>query len=292
MGRASDPRSRPWTAVFEWLDARLYLTAQPVVDFQVDFADISQSVERPEDFPRMLVDAQEASGGNYAREKYGFAGSGQTVAVIDSGIAYDHFALGGGFGEGYRVVGGWDFTEENDGDPYDDAPAGYHGTHVAGIIGSNDDTFTGVAPAVDMVALRVFNDQGEGSFAWVEDALQWVHEHRHAFASPITTVNLSLGMDWNSNAVPTWTTLEDEFSQLADDGIFIAVAAGNAFAEHQAVGLSYPASSQHVVPVASHNQDGLLSEFSQRNHRVLAAPGQSIASTAPDYLYSFGRRHR
>src|SRR5689334_12870887 len=45
---------------------------------------------------------------------FGLTGIGQTVAVIDSGIAYDHPALGGGFGTSYRVVGGWDFTEEND----------------------------------------------------------------------------------------------------------------------------------------------------------------------------------
>ena len=51
------------------------------------------------------------------------------ITLIDTGIAYDHLALGGGFGTSFRVVGGWDFAE-NDADPYDDAPAGFHGTHV------------------------------------------------------------------------------------------------------------------------------------------------------------------
>ena len=96
---------------------------------------------------------------NYIHDTLGLTGAGQTVVVIDSGIAYDHYALGGGFGEGYRVVSGWDFTEENDADPYDDAPGGFHGTHVAGIIGSSDTTYSGVASGVDLVALRVFNDQ-------------------------------------------------------------------------------------------------------------------------------------
>ncbi len=67
------------------------------------------------------------------RQTQGLDGSGQTVAVIDSGIAWDHLALGGGFGPGYRVVGGWDFAED-DADPYDDGPAGYHGSHVAGLL--------------------------------------------------------------------------------------------------------------------------------------------------------------
>ena len=60
---------------------------------------------------------------------------GNSVAVIDTGIAYDHYALGHGYGAGHRVVGGWDFAE-NDANPYDDGHAGFHGTHVAGIIGS------------------------------------------------------------------------------------------------------------------------------------------------------------
>ena len=38
---------------------------------------------------------------------------GQTVAVIDTGIAYDHTSLGNGFGSGYRVIGGWDFAEND-----------------------------------------------------------------------------------------------------------------------------------------------------------------------------------
>ena len=60
--------------------------------------------------------------------------------MIDSGIAWDHVALSGGLGTGYRVVGGWDFAE-NDADPYDDGPSGFHGTHVAGIIGSSNSTY-------------------------------------------------------------------------------------------------------------------------------------------------------
>jgi subtilisin family serine protease len=39
------------------------------------------------------------------RNLYGLDGTGQTVVIIDSGIAYDHVALGGGFGTGYKIVG-------------------------------------------------------------------------------------------------------------------------------------------------------------------------------------------
>ncbi|MFN9957483.1 MAG: S8 family serine peptidase, partial [bacterium] len=80
--------------------------------------------------------AHQQTGWGEVQHWYGLKGSQQTVAVIDSGIAWDHRALGRGFGPGYRVVGGWDFAE-NDPLPYDDAPAGFHGTHVSGILAAD-----------------------------------------------------------------------------------------------------------------------------------------------------------
>ncbi len=271
---------------FETVEERLMLSADSWGDFYVN--DLISRVEQQFDqIESMLTDVHDSYGVSHARDVYGFEGHGQTVAVIDSGIAYDHEALGGGLGTGYRVVGGWDFTEENDADPYDDAPAGFHGTHVAGIIGSSDPIFRGVAPSVDLVALRVFNDCGAGYFSWVENALRWVHENRNQLDNPITAVNLSLGANWNSDSVPAWGVLEDEFSQLAADGIFISVAAGNDFQWYRTPGLGYPAASPHVVPVASVTHHGDFSSFSQRHDRVIAAPGDTITSTVPDYLFDF-----
>ncbi|MGE3779647.1 MAG: S8 family serine peptidase, partial [Pirellulaceae bacterium] len=270
-------------------------SAAPSAAAEEQYAEIAPALENAlEAFDPALVQhvltsnqlntAHQLTGLEQARAAYGLTGSGQTVVVIDSGIAYDHQALGGGFGTGYRVVGGWDFAE-NDADPYDDGPAGFHGTHVAGILGSSDATYSGVAPGVDIVALRVFDDRGAGSFSWTEQALQWVHLHRNDFENPITTINLSLGAAWNSHAPPNWATLEDEFAQLESDGIFISVSAGNSFATYNAKGLSYPAASSYVVPVASVDTNGNLSSFSQRHDRVIAAPGRNITSTVPDYVF-------
>lgn len=229
-----------------------------------------------------LTSAHNLTGMTQVRTNYGFTGAGQTVAVIDSGIAYNHGALGGGLGASYRVVGGWDFAE-NDADPYDDGDAGSHGTHVAGIVGANSGANSGVASGVDLVGLRVFNDAGDGYFSWVEQALRWVHQNRNAFENPITAVNLSLGTEWNSATTPSWAMLEDEFAQLKADGIFVAVSAGNSYTNYNAAGLSYPAASPHVVPVMSVDDNGALSYFSQRHTRALAAPGRYIYSTVPDY---------
>ncbi len=281
MSSKKNRRSKIKQHCLEQLEQRIALTAQAVTDVvEAPGPQPQQQVE----VTTLLNDANQATGVQYVHENYGFNGDGQTVAVIDSGIAWDHYALGGGYGEDYRVVGGWDFAE-NDANPYDDGPAGYHGTHVSGIIGSSDEVHTGVASGTDLVALRVFDDYGRSDFSWIESALRWVHEHKDDYANPITTVNLSLGVAWNSDNVPQWAQLEDEFALLEADGIFISVAAGNGFQQYQTPGLSYPAASPHVVPVASHDTDGGFSDFSQRNDRVLVAPGQDIFSTVPDHLF-------
>ncbi len=255
-------------------DADFWIDSVSQRAFEKEFERIEQS----------LSNAHDQSGLTEVRNDYGFDGTGQTVAVIDSGIAYDHFALGGGLGANYRVVGGWDFTGENDADPYDDGGAGSHGTHVSGIVGASGGDHEGVAPGVDLVGLRVFDDAGNGYFSWVENALMWVHNNHDSFENPITAVNLSLGVaTWNDDAIPSWANLENEFNLLKQDGIFVSVSAGNSYTSYNEPGLSYPAASPHVVPVASVDDSGLLSYYSQRNSRVIAAPGRGIISTVPDY---------
>ncbi len=269
---------------FEQFEQRLVMSAQAVANLLPEMeiaapALTGQVVSHP-----LLENAASPTQAAQIADQYGFDGAGQTVAVIDSGIAWDHYALGGGFGEGHKVVGGWDFAE-NDANPYDDGPAGFHGSHVAGIIGSEDNQYRGVSSGVDLVALRVFDDQGVGDLDLVEQALQWIHEHKDDFDNPITTVNLSLGNEWNAFNTPEWATLEDEFAKLEAEGLFISVAAGNSFQSYGESGLSYPAVSSHVVPVASHDANGVMSDFSQRADNALVAPGESIKSTVPDHLF-------
>jgi subtilisin family serine protease len=269
---------------FESLEQRLVMSAQTLSDVV-----LNPQVEPLDPWQQAEVAGQRSGGADalvrQVHEQYRFDGSQQTVVIIDSGIAWDHLAFGGGYGQGHHVVGGWDFAE-NDANPYDDGPAGYHGTHVAGIVGSANESYRGVAPGADIVALRVFDDNGMGKLEWIERALQWVHDHKDDFANPITTVNLSVGTNWNGNSVPPWAILEDEFSRLEVDGMFISVAAGNSFEDYSSTGLSYPATSPLVVPVASHDQSGYLSNFSQRNHRVLVAPGEDVVSSVPGHLYA------
>lgn len=232
------------------------------------------------------------------RDRFGIDGRGQTVAVIDTGIAWDHHAFSHpnpngrpivGLGPGFRVVGGWDFAE-NDANPYDDGPAGYHGTHVAGIIGSNYGDHQGVAPGVDLVGLRVFNDRGAGTLDWIESALRWVIDNRNTLENPITTVNLSLGVFADANAAAI-TRLDDELAQLRDQGVLVVAAAGNSFTASRPDWMGYPASHPLVAAVSSVDTNGMLSGFSQRDDGVFAAPGRSVISSVPEHVNGFDGRN-
>lgn len=279
---------------FEQFEKRLVMSGQSIApdiiallpELELTAPAITQqevSIQTNDSIANPGLENAAANAANIAAQ-FGLNGSGQTIAIIDSGIAWDHAAFGNGYGEGHKVVGGWDFAE-NDANPYDDGPAGFHGTHVAGIIGSEDPSQLGVASGADLVALRVFNDNGAGDLALVEKALQWVIEHKDDYEFPITTVNLSLGTGWDPATTPGWGSLENEFAQLKQEGIFISVAAGNRFEQIGEQALSYPAASSNVVPVASHGADGQLSDFSQRDNNVLVAPGELLRSSVPDHLF-------
>ena len=65
------------------------------------------------------------------------------VAVLDSGVNYNHEDLEG------RVIKGWDFAND-DPDPMDDV---FHGTHVSGIIGANANNGKGIAGIILVIGL-------------------------------------------------------------------------------------------------------------------------------------------
>jgi len=117
-------------------------------------------------------------------------GQGVKVAVIDTGIDYLHddpddtpYVVDPEFSVNYR--GGIDYFN-NDGDPFDDNG---HGTHVAGTLAAahNGYLVTGVAPGVDLYAVKILNAAGEGEYSHLIQGLQW------SIANDMDVVNMSLG---------------------------------------------------------------------------------------------------
>ena len=134
-----------------------------------------------------------------AQNELGLSGHGIRVAIMDTGVDYDHPDLGGCFGPGCRVEIGHDFVGNaynNDAasptynpiptpDPLPDDCNG-HGTHVAGIVGANGGV-KGAAPGVTYGAYRVFGCEGSTSTDIMVAAMERIYE------DGADVVNISIG---------------------------------------------------------------------------------------------------
>lgn len=192
-------------------------------------------------------------------EKLPILGRSVRVAVMDTGVDYNHVDLA----LNYR--GGYDFVN-NDNDPMDDH---WHGTHVAGTIAAAKNGFgaVGVAPDVDLYALKVLAANGSGSFSSVVAALDW------AIQNNIQVVNLSLGSSGDPGS-----TVRQAFANANSAGLVIVASAGNSGSGTDTVG--FPAKYDSVIAVASTTSSDTRSSFSSTGPAVeLAAPGSAIYST-------------
>ncbi|MBI2446181.1 S8 family serine peptidase [Candidatus Micrarchaeota archaeon] len=201
-------------------------------------------------------------------------GVNQTICVIDTGIDYRDPAFGNcasvGSGGNCRVVAGYDFVND-DQDPLDDHN---HGTHVSGIAAANGSGFVGVAPASNLVAIKVLNAAGSGSLSDVIAGIDWCTNNRTAFN--ITVISMSLGGGLFSN------TCDSELDSVAvqsafSAGLFVSVASGNDGSTSQ---ISAPACSSNSTVVGAVNSADAVADFSNNwANLMLLAPGVSISST-------------
>lgn len=147
----------------------------------------------------------------------GYNGDGVIVAVVDSGVDYNHVDIANSMWDGGANYPnhGWDMCHD-DNDPMDDY---CHGTHVAGIIAGqgNAGTQTGIAPGAKIMAVKVLDSSGYGTDS---DLISGVH---FAMYHGADIINLSLGdPEMGPSAV-----YRDLFVSVQDAGMVAAVAAGN-----------------------------------------------------------------
>jgi subtilisin family serine protease len=192
-------------------------------------------------------------------------GAGINVAVIDTGIDYNHPDLA----VNYR--GGYDFLN-NDADPMDDCG---HGTHVAGTIGAvkNGAGVVGVAPAVNLYALKFMGPAAggrcSGSLSAALAAVDWAAQHG------IHVTNNSWGGGGYS------ATADAAFANAAARGIVHVAAAGNSgTCDGSGDTTGYPAYYRSVIAVAAVDVTDMRACFSSTGPKLeLAAPGVQIMST-------------
>ncbi|KAF4554958.1 Subtilase-like protein 1 [Elsinoe fawcettii] len=180
----------------------------------------------------------------------GVRGAGIKVAVIDTGIDYNHPALGGGcFGPGCLVSFGTDLVGNNyngfntpvpDPDPYDNCEG--HGTHVAGIIAAQNNPygFTGAAPDVTIGAYRVFGCGGSAG----NDVLIAAYNQAYQDGAQIITASIGGPSGWTEDP---WAAA---VTRIVDAGVPCTVSAGNDGAQGQFYA-STAANGKRVTSIAS-----------------------------------------
>ncbi len=181
------------------------------------------------------------------------AGAGVTAYIVDTGVA-PHIEFGDRLVPGHSTVADDHGTSDCNG----------HGTHVAGTVAGS--TF-GVAKKATVVPVRVLDCNGAGSLSAVIAGLDWVAGH-HAPGAP-AVANVSLG-----GAVSA--TLDAAVERVIDDGVTVAVAAGNSNAN--ACDLS-PARVPAALTTGAPEQTDRLARFSNYGPCLdLFAPGERITS--------------
>jgi subtilisin family serine protease len=196
-------------------------------------------------------------------------GEGVVVAILDTGVDFDHPHL-----QGHLASSGhFDYIdddavpqEEADGldsnnDGHTDESYG-HGTHAAGLVAL-------VAPEARLVSYRVLDSDGVGNPYVVATAVN------DAIDSGVDVINISFGMDGK----PKSKVLKEAFKRAKKNNVVVVAAAGNRNTKSD----HFPAQEKEVIGVAATRRgNDELAWFSNHGKpAMVAAPGEDIVSTLP-----------
>ncbi|MEA5506453.1 S8 family peptidase [Halotia wernerae UHCC 0503] len=219
----------------------------------------------------------------------GYTGQGVVVAVIDTGVDYNHEDLknniwtntkeiaGNGIdddGNGYvDDVYGWNFDSNNNNISDDNG----HGTHVSGTIAgeNNDYGVTGIAYNAKVMPIKALNESGSGSYSAIANSIYY------AVDNGANVINLSLGGSYSSR------TLKSAVEYASSKGVTVVMAAGNDGDSSP----DYPASyaNKSGIAVGAVDKNNKIADFSNRSGdnqlAYVTAPGVKVYSSLPGNQY-------
>jgi subtilisin family serine protease len=246
-----------------------------------------------------LVEVDEFVRASQARQLFTVTGAGLCAAVLDTGLNTQHVDFAG------RIAAARNFTPDNSGNADDASDGNGHGTNVAGIVLAGAD-HVGMAPAAAVAPLKVLQNNGGGSFAWVDQALDWVVQNHAAHSISAVCMSLGDGGNYTSDRLFAGDPLAQKISALRQARVAVVVAAGNDYFRHGSQqGMGYPAIIRQTVSVgavydaeeggfsyasgaiAHSTRAGQITPFSQRLHpsvnrttrTEIFAPGAPVTSS-------------
>ncbi|RFU69557.1 S8 family peptidase [Bacillus sp. V59.32b] len=192
-------------------------------------------------------------------------GKGITIAILDTGCEITHPDLKD------RIIGGRNFTGDDQGN--DDIYLDYngHGTHVAGTIAAvqNSSGVVGVAPEANLLILKVLDKNGSGQYDWIIDGINYAVEQK------ADIISMSLG---GPEDVPE---LHEAIINAINNKILVVCAAGNEGDGRDSTDeLGYPGCYNEVISVGAIDLERRSSDFTNSHNEIdLVAPGEEILST-------------
>ena len=235
----------------------------------------------------------------WGNEDYGnTAGEGTVVAVIDTGVDYNHEDLQDNIWTNSAEVSGTTGADDDNNGYVDDVHGinlidpnetpmddHGHGTHVAGIIAMENNNVGGVGIAYKSKIMPIKAGGSDGTF-YSSDIAKGIE---YAYKNGADVINMSFGSSAHSALIEN--ALQDAF------GSCVLVAAGNESTPTADCPLGgrnmYPASYSYVIGVMAYDEANSFASFSNWDYKPNAnaeyevvAPGVSVYSTLPNGRYA------
>ena len=220
----------------------------------------------------------------------GYTGQGVVVAVLDTGVDYNHDDLKGNIWTNSNEIA--DNGNDDDGNGYVDDFYGWnfdsnnnntldvesHGTHVSGTIAGENNGFgvTGIAYDAKIMPVKVLDDEGAGSYTSISKGIYYAVDHG------ANVINLSLG------GSSTNDTMQTAIEYASSKGVVVVMAAGNDGGFQP----GYPAryADKWGIAVGAVDKNNNMADFSNRAGMnpltYVTAPGVDIYSTVPGNQYT------